>query len=341
MNYYLFFTISLIVAIFSTLLIKKIALKLSIVDIPNIDRKIHAKTTPLLGGIAIFIAFFLTLFLARHNLMSGNLNYHHWLGFFTGGLIIIIGGYLDDKFNLPAKIQIIFPILAIISIILSGVTINKITNPFGDFLYFSNILSSVTIFIWLIVTMYTTKLLDGVDGLVSGLGVIGGFIIFLFTISAKYFQPDIATASIIFSGASLGFLIFNWNPAKIFLGEGGSLLIGFILGVLAIISGGKIAIAFLILGIPILDVFWTIIRRILEKKNPFNFSDKLHLHHRLLAMGLSPKKTVLIFYLMSSVFGLSALFLQSTGKIIAISILFIVMLLIISGFTYLEKQNNQ
>ena len=128
--------------------------------------------------------------------------------------------------------------------------------------------------------MYTTKLLDGVDGLVSGLGVIGGFVIFLFTATTNYFQPDIALASAIFGGASLGFLIFNWHPAKIFLGEGGSLLIGYILGVLAIISGGKIAIALLILGIPILDVLWTIIRRLLKKQNPFKFSDKLHLHHR-------------------------------------------------------------
>jgi len=207
-------------------------------------------------------------------------------------------------------------------------------------LYFSNFLSEAFTFTWLLLMMYTTKLLDGVDGLVSGLAVIGGLVIFLFTATTKYFQPDIALASLIFSGVCLGFLIWNWHPAKIFLGESGSLFLGYVLGVLAIISGGKIAIALLVLGLPLLDLFWTIIRRLAAKKNPFSSSDRLHLHHRLLDIGLGQKKTVLIFYAFSLFFGLMALFLQSKGKFLAISILVLIMIFLLAGFTFLEKRKK-
>lgn len=340
MNYFLFFIISLFLAIIFTQIVRIVALKLKIVDSPTLLRKIHKKKIPLMGGIAIFLSFFLILFFARGNLLVGDLDVQHWIGFFFGALFLIIGGFLDDKYNLSAKKQIIFPILAIICIILGGVNIEKITNPLGGFIYFNWFFSAGLITAWLLLMMYTTKLLDGVDGLVSGLGAIGGIIIFLFTATTKYFQPDIALASAVFAGSCLGFLIFNWHPARIFLGEGGSLLIGFILGVLAIISGGKIAIALLILGIPILDVFWTIVRRTIAKKNPFLFADQKHLHHRLLKIGLSQPKTALIFYFLAFFFGISGLFLQTTGKVLAVSILILVMLVLVIGFTCLDKKNN-
>ncbi len=340
MTYFIYFLISLLLSIFLTLIIKKIALKLDIIDLPDQTRKIHKQNIPLLGGVAIFLAFFITLFLVYEKLLSGNLNLSHLFGFFIGAGVLIIGGLLDDKFNLPAKIQIIFPIIAILAVILGGVEIEKITNPLGGFIYIGKYLSIILITSWLLVMMYTTKLLDGIDGLVTGVGAIGGIIIFLFTITTKYFQGDIALASIIFTGALLGFLIFNWHPAKIFLGEGGALLIGFVLGVLAIISGGKIAIALLVLGIPMLDVFWTILRRLFKKQNPFKFSDKLHLHHRLMDLGLTQRKTALVFYFLSFSFGISGLFLQSLGKVMAISILIVVMLTFIIIFHFLDNKNS-
>jgi len=188
--------------------------------------------------------------------------------------------------------------------------------------------------------MYTTKLLDGVDGLVSGLGLIGAVVIFLFTSSTQYFQPDIAMAAWIFAAACLGFLVLNFNPAKIYLGEGGSLFIGYVLGVLAIISGAKISIALLIMGLPILDVVWTILRRLMKGKNPFRLADRQHLHHRLLDLGLSARKTVFIFYIFAAVFGLSGLILQSRGKIIALFVLLVLMLLIVIFFSWWEKSHR-
>ena len=185
--------------------------------------------------------------------------------------------------------------------------------------------------------MYTTKLLDGVDGLVTGVTAIGAFIIFLFTMTTKYYQPDIGLVALILAAACLGFLILNWHPAKIFLGEGGSLFLGFALGVLAIISGGKIAIALLVMGIPILDVIWTIFRRIKAGQNPFKIADKLHLHFRFLELGLTQRQTALIYYLFASIFGLSALFLQSKGKLIALMILASVMLVVAISVVVLYK----
>jgi len=325
------FIASFLLSLGLTLLVKKLALKFKIVDLPTETRKIHTQAIPLLGGLAVFLAFFIVLFLFKDSFLAGDLNGRHLLGFFGGALIIMLGGFLDDKYRLSAKKQIIFPLLAILVVILGGVEIEKITNPFGGYLNFQEIiwLSPLLILVWLLGMMYTTKLLDGVDGLVTGIGTIGSFIIFLFTLTTQYYQPDIALAALILSGAALGFLIFNFHPAKIFLGEGGSLFFGYALGVLAIISGGKIAIALLIMGIPILDVLWTIMRRLLAGKNPFKFADKKHLHHRLLNLGLSQRQTVFVFYFLASTFGVSGLFLQSRGKIFTLGILILIMLTVV------------
>lgn len=341
---------------FFTFIVRKLALRFNIVDRPNAERKLHQGEIPFLGGVAIFLAFFLMLYFFRDYLLQGNLEPRHWLGFFAGAGFLMIGGILDDKYSLPAKYQLIFPILASLCVVAGGVEIAKITNPFGGYfnmndlripvLFFGGawhyfvIVSDVLIVLWLMGMMYTTKLLDGVDGLVTGVTGIGGLIVFLFTISDKYYQPDIALAALVFTGACLGFLIFNWNPAKIFLGEGGSLLLGFILGVLAIISGGKIAIALLVMAIPIMDVIWIIVRRLREGKNPFKYSDRKHLHFRLQDLGLSIKQTALVYYAFAGIFGLSALFLQSRGKVIMLGVLVLIMLGMVIGFSYIDKNKN-
>lgn len=312
-------------------------------DETDAGRKIHRQPIPLLGGIAIFLAYFILLFIFAPHFLSGNLHWSHLIAFFAGALIIIIGGALDDKYNLSPKQQIIFPLLAILAVILGGVEIGKITNPFGGYIDLNSlvIVGPILIAAWLLGMMYTTKLLDGVDGLVTGVSAIGGFVIFLFTLTTRYFQPDIAFAAILLAGTAFGFLIFNWHPAKIFLGEGGALLLGYILGVLAIISGGKIAIALLIMGIPILDVAWTILRRLISGKNPFRVADKKHLHHRLLALGFGQRKTVLFFYALSLLFGLSGLFLQSKGKFLALVFLVILMFAVVIFFWFLDRKNKK
>lgn len=205
MNYIIIIILSISVAIAFTFLVKFLAFRLRIVDIPNSDRKIHKKPIPLMGGLAIFLAYFLILFFFKKNLLMGDLNFQHWLGFFVGAVFLLIGGLLDDKYNFSPKWQIVWPILAAIAIISGGVGIEKIINPLGGFIFFPFWFSSIIIFLWILGMTYTTKLLDGLDGLASGVSAIGALIIFLFTISSKYYQPDIAIASLIFFWSSIRF----------------------------------------------------------------------------------------------------------------------------------------
>ncbi|NCN99598.1 undecaprenyl/decaprenyl-phosphate alpha-N-acetylglucosaminyl 1-phosphate transferase [Candidatus Falkowbacteria bacterium] len=347
MFYFYIFLVAFVLSALLTVAVGKIAFYFRVVDEPgqvgSLSRKIHIQTTPLLGGLAIFFSYFIILFLLSDHFFSGTLHWSHLIGFSVGALIIAGGGILDDKYNLKSQQQIIFPVLAIGALIWGGVSIEKITNPFGGVLNLHSLffISPFFIFLWMMGMMYTTKLLDGVDGLVSGLGAIGGFIIFLFTLTTRYYQPDIALAAILLTGVSVGFLVFNWHPAKIFLGEGGSLLIGYILGVLAIISGAKIAMALLVMGIPIMDVAWTIIRRLALGQNPFKTADRSHLHHRLLSLGLSQPLTVGIFYILSLSFGLSGLWLQSRGKFLALLALGALMFFLVVSFWGLDHYKKK
>ncbi len=337
--YFLIFSVAVILTSLLTLTVKILAKRLKIIDRPDDTRKNHGADTPLLGGMAIFLSFFIILYFIQDKLMAGNLSTSHWLGFFIGACFLMIGGFLDDKYDLKPAYQIIWPVLASLCVIAGGVEIEKITNPLGGFIILG-FLSPILIFAWTMGMMYTTKLLDGLDGLVSGMAAIGGLVIFLFTITTKYYQPDIGLAALVFSACCFGFLVFNWHPAKIFLGEGGSLLMGYVLAVLAIISGGKIAIALLIMGVPIIDAIWTVVRRLVARKNPFKFADKQHLHFRLVGLGIPTRLTVLIYYLFSLIFGLSALFLQSKGKLFALGALIFIMLGVVITFTLLDKDKK-
>ncbi len=347
------FLFAFLFSILFTFVVRIAAERIGVVDKPNLERKKHERAVPLLGGVAIFATFFVILYPLGSKLVERGLEPRHWIGFFVGGLILMIGGFLDDKYHLPPGRQIIFPILAAVAVVAGGVEIAKVSNPLGGYfyldavkipiflwngtVYYFTVISDLLIMLWLMGMMYTTKLLDGVDGLVTGIGAIGSFIVFLFTMTTRYFQPDIGLAALVLTAACLGFLIFNWHPAKIFLGEGGSLFLGYALGVLAIISGGKIAIALLIMGIPILDVAWTIVRRLKSGQNPFKFADRRHLHFRMLDLGLTQRQTVLLYYLAAAGFGLLALFFQSIGKLLALAVLVLIMLGIIVAVTYFER----
>ncbi|MCX6792886.1 MAG: MraY family glycosyltransferase [Candidatus Falkowbacteria bacterium] len=335
--YFVFFIVTFFLSWLLTIVVKELAFQYKVLDYPR-GRHQHEKPTPLLGGLAIFLALAISLYAGRFLILAGKLEPRHWLGVLAGATILLIGGIIDDVKKLSPYKQFLFPLLAAVAVVVGGVGIEKITNPFGGFFYFNDWLIPAFSILWLLGMMFTTKLLDGVDGLVSSIGAVGAFIIFLFTITTRWYQPDIAFAALMLAAACLGFLVLNWSPAKIFLGESGALLIGFVLGVLSIISGGKIAIALLIMGVPILDVAWTIIRRLLAKKNPFKSADREHLHFRLLDSGLGARKTVLAFALTSFIFGLSALFLQSRGKLLSLVILGALMILAIAMFSWLDRK---
>lgn len=346
------FITAAVIAFAATPLVSRYAIKRGIVDRPDNLRKLHSRPVPLLGGVAVYAGLVLgiaAIVFAFPGAFGAFIKPQYLLGIIAGCTFLLLGGYLDDKYRLPPKLSIIAPLLAASAVILSGVQLSYINNPLGGSIMLDNfklagypVLGGIFIFLWILGMIYTTKFLDGMDGLVSGVTGIGAIVIFLLSQTPVVHQPDTALLAIIAAGAALGFLPWNFHPASIFLGESGSTITGFVLGVLAVISGGKIASALLIMGIPILDVAWVILRRLASNFSPFQ-ADRRHLHFRLIDMGLSQRQTVIFLYVLSAAFGVSGLFLQSVGKLVALAILFLVMVAL-AGFlvaAYARKEGSR
>jgi UDP-GlcNAc:undecaprenyl-phosphate GlcNAc-1-phosphate transferase len=333
------FVLSFILTVF----VRRLAVHFGLVDTPTLPRKIHARPVARLGGLAIFlsvVAVTLGLLASGESLTSGEITTQHYMGVLLGGLILMLGGYLDDRYDLPPSATIIAPILAASAAIGLGIEVEKLTNPFGGVLYLQAWQSDVLVFVWLMLIMYTTKFLDGLDGLATSVAGVGTLMVLLLSLTAAYFQPDVALFSSVILGALLGFLFWNVHPASIFLGEGGSTFVGYMLGILAVISGGKVATALLVLGIPLMDVLWVIVRRLREGGVPRVFvGDKKHLHHRLLSLGWGQTRIVILYVAVASAFGVSALFLQSRQKLVALIILTVVMVL--TALFFVQKERHE
>ncbi|MBT4277921.1 undecaprenyl/decaprenyl-phosphate alpha-N-acetylglucosaminyl 1-phosphate transferase [Candidatus Falkowbacteria bacterium] len=338
-----------LLSIVFTVFIKRIAWQYKIVDRPTFWRKIHSRPTPLLGGVAIFFSFLIvslySVFFGDH-IIGKYIDLKMMIGIWIASGIIILGGVLDDKKNLDPIKQIIWPIIAIGAVIYSGINIGYITNPFGGTVDFENLkwLSILITFLWLLGMSYTTKILDGLDGLTTGITLIGAITIFILSLFiGPAILPEVGMLAIIFVGALLGFLIFNWHRASIFLGEGGSLYCGFMIGVLAIITDGKIAVTLLVMGIPIIDLLFVIIKRLSKRQSPFSYSDKKHLHFQLLDIGLTHRQAVLFLYFLTILFGSFGLFFKSFGRFLSFLILCVFMLIIAGGiyFIYRKKENKR
>jgi len=293
------------------------------------ENKVHKKNIARFGGVAIIISFLLAIFL------SGNLEFDNLKrGIIISSLVILFFGVYDDLKNLSWKKQLVGQVIIVIIMLCAGLQVDYIANPFGgqEFRldnyqlpitnYQLPILSSIFILFWIIGFMNAMNWLDGLDGLAGGVGFIGAITLFCLSISNLVNQPPLGIISIILAGAILGFLVFNFHPAKIFMGTSGSMFLGFILATLAIFSGGKIATALLVMGFPILDAIWVIAQRIKSGKSPFK-GDSRHLHYRLLEKGWPQKKVVLFIYSICIIFGASALIFQNINKLLALAILFI------------------
>ena len=325
------FAAAAIISFGLTALVRRVALCYGIVDRPS-ERpgKIHTAPVPLLGGMAIFLSFSVCLIVAALTTgrIIGTITWTMVIGVIVGGAVLIVGGALDDIYKLSPKKQIIFPIVASLVVIACGVGVSKLTSPFGGIIILAAPLSGLVIFPYLMGTTYATKLFDGLDGLVTGLAAIGSLLIMALALTTKYFQPDVALIAALAAGAFIGFLPWNFHPAKIYLGEGGALLAGYILGVLSIISGAKIAVVLMALGVAVVDAAWVILRRVFWEKRSFASADRKHLHHRLLDAGFSQRTAVLFLWFISAAFGAATLLLQSAGKLVAFILLAVVTLIV-------------
>lgn len=298
------FIVSLLVALISTPFARKFALKIGAVDIPKDNRRVHKEAMPYLGGIAIYLGVMIgaMLFLPIDK---------STLSILVGGTIIFISGVIDDVSDLSPKKKLAFQVLAGIILIMGDVKIDFFTNPFttGNNVIDLGIFSiPITIF-WVVGITNTLNLIDGLDGLSAGVGAISS--LSLMAVAYKFGYTGIAIISALLAGGCLGFLPYNFNPARIFMGDAGALFLGFMLsaisieGVMKSVATIAVVVPIVILGVPIFDTTFAIFRRLLNGQSIMS-ADKGHLHHRLLNKGFSQRKTVLILYGISAVFGLSA-----------------------------------
>ncbi|MFA6160845.1 MAG: MraY family glycosyltransferase [Patescibacteria group bacterium] len=307
-----------------TFVSRRLAVKYKALDIPKNPRKIHKSPIPLWGGLGISLALIIGVLAIGY--FDAHLNWQI-IGFLIGVVILCVGGMLDDVFEFKAWQSLIFPLLASIVVILTGTTIVHVTNPGTSSALFLNwwtwhpfvnltltLPSDLLTLIWLMVAIYATKITDGLDGLVTGITIIGAAMVGSLSAMPTYYQPISVLLASAVGGTYLGFLPKNIHPAKQFLGEAGSTIAGFCLGFLAIVSSAKIAIALAVLAIPVADVAFVVLRRLLSGHSPFS-ADSSHLHFRLLAAGVSHRNIVILLWVVSAAAGVVALTMQTRGKI--------------------------
>ncbi|HEY5561824.1 MAG TPA: MraY family glycosyltransferase [Clostridiaceae bacterium] len=289
-----------------TPIVKKIAIYFNIMDIPKDERRIHNKPIPLLGGLSIYIAFILVVILK-----SGSLTKEE-IGIIIGASIIVIGGILDDKFDIKPWQKLLFQFSAALGLVITNVQIVYLTNPFNSVnpMISIGILSIPISILWIVGITNAINLIDGLDGLAAGITLISAITILV--AAAMNSRTEAYLLSAIFIGAVAGFLPFNFNPASIFMGDTGSQLLGFLLAAISMEGATKstaaFAIAFPILamGLPIYDTLAAMIRRKVNGM-PILKGDRGHFHHRLLDKGLSQKQAVLVMYGISAVLGVFAI----------------------------------
>lgn len=318
------FAIALVSSYFITLLVEKLAIRVGAVDIPN-ERKIHVEPIPRLGGLAIYISFSLSLLIS---LLIGHVDLSRlgselW-GILAGATFILVFGAIDDISELSAKVKLVGQTIAAIILFFLGSRIEFIGNPLGGLIYLGDLSIFLTLF-WVVGLTNTVNLIDGLDGLAAGVCSIA--LIILTVIAFETGRCELAFICLILTGSLLGFLKHNFNPARIFMGDSGSMFLGFMLAAVTVqgVMKSAIAIALLvpivIMGVPILDTAFAIFRRF-RKKQPLTQADDDHIHHRLLHRGFSQRQTVLIIYAWTAMLGGAALTLRFASNTIKLAVFF-------------------
>ncbi len=328
------FSLAFGISLLSTPPVKNLAYKIGAIDVPKDSRRVHKKPIPRLGGLAIFFGFLISiLFFAKLDTQMR--------GFLIGSLLIVIVGIIDDVKQLRASVKLVAQVVAAVIVALSDIRIIAVSVPymFSDvgILPLGSLSIPITI-LWIVGVTNAVNLIDGLDGLAVGVSSIATFSLFFIAILAG--EPTVAILTAALAGACLGFLPYNFNPAKIFMGDTGSMFLGYALSVICIeglFKGYAIIsfiIPFLILGLPIFDTLSAIVRRI-KNKQPIMSPDRGHLHHRLMDMGLSQKQTVAILYIIATILALSAVVVIEQGAIMAMILIIVVLMFVFFGGRHL------
>ena len=333
------FALAALLAAILTPLVRRVVLRYRIVDRPN-ARRVNTRPIPRAGGLAIAAAF-LTVAVG-FVLLNGsagwvptplNLEPGDFLALFLGGAAAAVLGAIDDLFDLRARWQLAGQLgLAAVAVAL-GIGISYVNNPFGaDLISFSEPFSVGFTVFWIVGMMNSINWIDGLDGLSTGIALIASVTLGVISLTTQVGQPLIAVLCFALAGALAGFLRRNFHPARIFSGTSGVQFVGYTLAVLSILGSAKVAVALLVLGVPIIDTFWIIVGRLSRGDSPFA-PDRSHIHHRLLDLGLSHRDTVLVIYGICAALGIVAMLVSEVTQLYAFLGVFIVSGLILFGPT--------
>lgn len=325
------FAVAGILAYIATPHVKRFARQIGAIDIPKDNRRMHKKPIPRLGGLSIFVGFLGAI------LLLGQLD-QTMLCVLLGASIIVALGMFDDVLALSAKLKFIVQIVAAaIPVCIGNLQISLFTNlnPFSEesYLHLGVLAIPVTI-LWIVGITNAVNLIDGLDGLAVGVSSIAA--ITMLAVSLLIGETAIAVTMGALTGACVGFMPYNLNPAKIFMGDTGSTFLGYMLATVSIMGLFKFyavisfAVPFLILGLPIFDTANAIIRRVAAGRSPMS-PDRGHVHHKLIDMGFNQKQAVAILYAISATLGLTAVVLTSSGEVKAIILLLVVLLVVLAG----------
>ena len=341
------FVLAFVVAFVATPYTIKVARKVGAVDIPKDERRMHKKSMPKFGGPAVILGFLVsTIYLLIVMSMEQSINLFSFeeygkklLGFLIGIGIITVFCIVDDIKTIKPFTKLIGQLLAAIVAVIAGIRIDGITLPFLNFPDIHQVTSIILTIIWIIIVTNAINLIDGLDGLSSGISVISAVsLLIIFVLNGSSMVSIVLIAAL--AGALVGFLPFNFSPAKTFIGDTGSNFLGYALAIISILGSAKtytaavIVLPLIVLGLPIFDTVFAIIRRMIKGKSikAVFRADKGHLHHKLVARGYNQKQAVLILYGISAIFGIFAVILCDSGIWKALSFLLIVIVAVSSGY---------
>ncbi len=314
---------ALVMSFAATPVVKIFAQKVGAMDVPKDGRRMHDHPIPRLGGLAMFLGFLLaTLIFSKIDTQVR--------GMLLGCVVIVIAGVIDDIRPLKWWSKLLLQLIAAGIATAHGIRIEVFTNPnlFSEGWLILGWLSIPITILWIVLVTNSVNLIDGLDGLAVGVSGIGS--VAMLVIALLVSEGNVAIIMAALAGACLGFIPFNLNPAKIFAGDTGALLLGYVLATMSVIGMFKtyailsFLLPFLVLALPLFDTIFAIVRRVAHGQSPMH-ADRGHVHHRLIDMGLSQKQAVAILYCVSTVFGLAAVVLATSGKMKALVILLAVL----------------
>ena len=341
LNVFLALAAALIISFAATPIIKLFAEKVGAMDVPGEARRVHDHPIPRMGGLAIFLGFILSI------VLFGNIS-KPIQGILLGAVLIVAVGAVDDIVSLNAWVKLLFQIAAAFIAVFHGVRIENLMNPIvfssTDVLHLGALSIPITV-IWIVAITNSVNLIDGLDGLAAGVSTIAGVTMLVIALLVADGTVAVLLAALV--GACIGFLPYNLNPAKIFMGDTGALLLGYVLSTASILGLFKFyavisfAVPFLTLAVPLFDTVFAFFRRLLKGQNPMK-PDRGHFHHRLIDMGLSQKQAVAILYTISAILGLSAVVLTTSGELKALILIVAFCLAIaIVGYVMLSHHNAE